>query len=96
MSTTGQYSEIKNINSPEDAVAIARKILSQLGEDSTLEMSYVKYLTGKSRKALSRRKIEGWLLCFELRVPEGACSSPDCIFIELYPELGEFNIPDIL
>ena len=85
--------DIKNIDSSENAVAVSRKILSQSNLDSTLELSSVSYLTGKGRKTLSRR-INGWLVAFKLPVPEGF--SPDRLWVELYPELGEFYIPDLL
>jgi hypothetical protein len=67
------------INSAETAVVVGRKVLNH----STVELNYVVYLTGKSRKCLSKR-MNGWLVSFKLRIPEGVCCDPDVIFVELF------------
>jgi hypothetical protein len=85
--------DIREVHSSESAITISRKVLSQIGLDSKLEVLYASYLTGKARKAL-QKNINGWLISFKLPVPDG--SSPDCIWVELYPDLGEFYIPSIL
>ncbi len=86
--------DIKNVNSKKNAVTISRKILNHSNCDSTLELSYVSYLTGKHKKYLSK-KINAWLIAFKLRIPEDHICDPDLIWVELYPELGEFHIPYI-
>jgi hypothetical protein len=92
--THDNFSEdIKNINNEESAIIVAIKITCQAKWSPELKPSHAAYMTGKSRKALSR-KIEGWLVYFDLPVPEG--TSPDCMWVELYPQLGEFYIPQIM
>ncbi len=86
--------EIRKVNSLEDVVIVSRKILKKSNIDDTLKLDFVKYLEGKAKKCLSKR-IEGWLICFKLRIPEGTIMDPDLLFVELYPTLGEFYIPDI-
>jgi hypothetical protein len=84
--------KIRKVHSSESAILVSRKVLSQAGWNSNLEADYVSYLTGKARKTLSK-KVDGWLISFKLLVPEG--SSPDCMWVELYPHLGEFYIPSV-
>jgi hypothetical protein len=83
---------IRGVNSSESAISVSREILSKVGLDSTLEVLHVSYLTGKAHKALLKN-VDGWLISFKLLVAEG--SSPNCMWVELYPHLGEFHIPDI-
>jgi hypothetical protein len=93
MSDVDLAKDIREVNSSGSAIAVSRKILSEVGLDSTLEVLYSSYLTGKAHKALLKN-VDGWLISFKLLVTEG--SSPDCMWVELYPNLGEFHIPDIL
>jgi hypothetical protein len=93
MSEMNLAENIRAVNSSESAIMVSRKVLIRANLDSMLEVLHVSYLVRKARKALSK-KVDGWLICFKLPVPEG--SSPDCVWVELYPSLGEFHIPSSL
>jgi hypothetical protein len=93
MNQSSLSKDIENIDTEASAIAAARKVISQYNSELELEALNASYLTGKARKVLSRRE-DGWLVSFKLLVPEG--SSPDCMWVELYPKSGVFRIPDIL
>jgi hypothetical protein len=93
MNQSSLFKDIENVSTEESAIATAKRVLSYSDFELDLKALNASYLTGKARKALSLRE-DGWLVSFKIPVPEG--SSPDCMWVELYPKLGKYHIPDIL
>jgi hypothetical protein len=93
MNQSSLSKDIRNVSTEERAITTAKKVLSYSNFEIDLKALNASYLTGKARKALSLRE-DGWLVSFKLPVPEG--SSPDCMWVELYPKFGKYHIPDIL
>jgi hypothetical protein len=82
--------KISEIQTEEDAVMVAKELLSKNGRKVDLEVLYAQKV---GKKCLSLRK-EGWLVSFKLDVPEGF--EPNMFDVELYPSLEKFVIPPIL
>jgi hypothetical protein len=93
MNQSSLSKDIENVSTEESAITTAKRVLSYSDFELDLKALSASYLTGKARKALSLRE-DGWLVSFKIPVPEG--SSPDCMWVELYPKLGKYHIPDIL